>query len=100
MNGTCHAPGQSGGHVVKGVLPDRVDLGVPEVRREVCVDCNRFSALKFWCSANLPGSNTNAVAEYVMSALMHLRRPLLKLDFDLQPDEPRRLRLLQNPVDR
>jgi D-3-phosphoglycerate dehydrogenase len=24
----------------------------------------------------LPGSNTNAVAEYVMSALMHLRRPL------------------------
>jgi D-3-phosphoglycerate dehydrogenase len=24
--------------------------------------------------ANLPGSNTNAVAEYVMSALMHLRR--------------------------
>ncbi len=26
--------------------------------------------------ANLPGSNTNAVAEYVMSALMHLRRPL------------------------
>src|SRR5436305_9303381 len=30
--------------------------------------------------ANLPGSNTNAVAEYVMSALMHLRRPLYKLN--------------------
>ncbi len=30
--------------------------------------------------ANLPGSNTSAVAEYVMSALMHLRRPLHRLN--------------------
>jgi D-3-phosphoglycerate dehydrogenase len=34
--------------------------------------------------ANLPGSNTDAVAEYVMSALMHLRRPLLRLDTQLR----------------
>ena len=34
--------------------------------------------------ANLPGSNTNAVAEYVMSALMHLRRPLYRLDSNLR----------------
>lgn len=30
--------------------------------------------------ANLPGSNTQAVAEYVMSALFHLRRPLGRYD--------------------
>ena len=36
--------------------------------------------------ANLPGSNTNAVAEYVMSALMHLRRPLYRLDSGLRSD--------------
>jgi D-3-phosphoglycerate dehydrogenase len=36
--------------------------------------------------ANLPGSNTNAVAEYVMSALMHLRRPLYRLDKGLRND--------------
>ncbi len=36
--------------------------------------------------ANLPGSNTNAVAEYVMSALMHLRRPLYRLDASLRSE--------------
>ena len=36
--------------------------------------------------ANLPGSNTNAVAEYVMSALMHLRRPLYRLDSNLRSE--------------
>src|SRR5262249_55082825 len=36
--------------------------------------------------ANLPGSNTNAVAEYVMSALMHLRRPLYRLDAGLRSE--------------
>jgi D-3-phosphoglycerate dehydrogenase / 2-oxoglutarate reductase len=36
--------------------------------------------------ANLPGSNTNAVAEYVMSALMHLRRPLQKLDMQMRAE--------------
>jgi D-3-phosphoglycerate dehydrogenase len=36
--------------------------------------------------ANLPGSNTNAVAEYVMSALMHLRRPLQRIDARLRSE--------------
>ena len=30
--------------------------------------------------ANLPGSNTTAVAEYCMSAMLHFRRPLAKMD--------------------
>lgn len=34
--------------------------------------------------ANLPGSNTQAVAEYVFSALFHLRRPLGRMDGDLR----------------
>ena len=36
--------------------------------------------------ANLPGSNTQAVAEYVISALMHLRRRLWSLDRTLRSD--------------
>ncbi|MDQ8729246.1 hydroxyacid dehydrogenase [Bradyrhizobium sp. LHD-71] len=36
--------------------------------------------------ANLPGSNTDAVAEYAMSALMHLRRPLHRLDTRLRSE--------------
>lgn len=34
--------------------------------------------------ANLPGSNTQAVAEYVFSALFHLRRPLGRMDARLR----------------
>ncbi|TCT07700.1 NAD(P)-dependent oxidoreductase [Aquabacter spiritensis] len=36
--------------------------------------------------ANLPGSNTQAVAEYVFSALFHLRRPLGRMDAALRAD--------------
>lgn len=34
--------------------------------------------------ANLPGCNTQAVAEYAMAALLHLRRPLVTLDAGLR----------------
>jgi D-3-phosphoglycerate dehydrogenase len=36
--------------------------------------------------ANLPGCNTGAVAEYFFSALLHLRRPLYRLDSSLRSE--------------
>src|SRR5262245_20864926 len=36
--------------------------------------------------ANLPGSNTRAVAEYCMAALLSLRRPLLRMDQLMRSD--------------
>ncbi|WP_029008214.1 hydroxyacid dehydrogenase [Azospirillum halopraeferens] len=36
--------------------------------------------------ANLPGSNTGAVAEYCLTAILHLRRPLYAMDAALRRD--------------
>lgn len=44
--------------------------------------------------ANLPGSNTQTVAEYVFSALFHLRRPLARVDARLRADGWNRARAL------
>ncbi len=48
--------------------------------------------------ANLPGSNTQAVAEYFFTALTHLRRPLYRLDAALRADGWDAARALANPT--
>ncbi|WP_027578068.1 NAD(P)-dependent oxidoreductase [Bradyrhizobium sp. Ai1a-2] len=74
------------GIIVRAKLPDDIVDHAPRlkgiVRHGVGLDFIPVTAAtaRGVAVANLPGSNTNAVAEYVMSALMHLRRPLQRVD--------------------
>jgi D-3-phosphoglycerate dehydrogenase len=74
------------GIIVRAKLPDDIVDHAPRlkgiVRHGVGLDFIPVAAAtaRGIAVANLPGSNTNAVAEYVMSALMHLRRPLQRMD--------------------
>ena len=74
------------GIIVRAKLPDDIVDHAPRlkgmVRHGVGLDFIPVAAAtaRGIAVANLPGSNTNAVAEYVMSALTHLRRPLYRLD--------------------
>lgn len=74
------------GIVVRAKLPDDIVDYAPNlrgmVRHGVGLDFIPVAAAtaRGVAVANLPGSNTNAVAEYVMSALMHFNRPLYRMD--------------------
>lgn len=74
------------GIVVRAKLPDDIVDHAPKlrgiVRHGVGLDFIPVSEATAHGVpvANLPGSNTNAVAEYVISALMHFTRPLHRLD--------------------
>jgi D-3-phosphoglycerate dehydrogenase / 2-oxoglutarate reductase len=78
--------GNADGIIVRAKLPDDIVDHAPRlkgiVRHGVGLDFIPVAAAtaRGIAVANLPGSNTNAVAEYVMSALMHLRRPLQRVD--------------------
>ena len=80
------------GIIVRAKLPDDIVDHAPRlkgiVRHGVGLDFIPVAAAtaRGIAVANLPGSNTNAVAEYVMSALMHLRRPLYRLDKGLRSE--------------
>jgi D-3-phosphoglycerate dehydrogenase len=80
------------GIIVRAKLPDDIVDHAPRlkaiVRHGVGLDFIPVAAAtaRGIAVANLPGSNTNAVAEYVMSALMHLRRPLYRLDASLRSE--------------
>ncbi len=80
------------GIVVRAKLPDDILEHAPRlraiVRHGVGLDFIPVAAAtaRRIPVANLPGSNTQAVAEYVFSALMHLRRPLGQLDRTLRED--------------
>jgi len=83
---------EADGIIVRAKLPDDIVDHAPRlkaiVRHGVGLDFIPVSAAtaRGIAVANLPGSNTNAVAEYAMSALMHLRRPLLRLDTQLRAE--------------
>ncbi len=74
------------GIVVRAKLPDDITDYAPRlkgmVRHGVGLDFIPVTAAtaRGIAVANLPGSNTNAVAEYCMSALMHFNRPLYRID--------------------
>jgi D-3-phosphoglycerate dehydrogenase len=80
------------GIIVRAKLPDDIIDHAPRlkaiVRHGVGLDFIPVAAAtaRGIAVANLPGSNTNAVAEYVMSALTHLRRPLYRLDAKLRSE--------------
>ncbi|MCK1643048.1 hydroxyacid dehydrogenase [Bradyrhizobium sp. 157] len=80
------------GIIVRAKLPDDIVGHAPRlkgiVRHGVGLDFIPVAAAtaRGIAVANLPGSNTNAVAEYVMSALMHLRRPLQRVDGRLRSE--------------
>ncbi|NOJ43619.1 hydroxyacid dehydrogenase [Bradyrhizobium australiense] len=84
--------GDADGIIVRAKLPDDIVDHAPRlkgiVRHGVGLDFIPVAAATAHgiAVANLPGSNTNAVAEYVMSALMYLRRPLYRLDKSLRSD--------------
>jgi D-3-phosphoglycerate dehydrogenase / 2-oxoglutarate reductase len=81
---------EADGIIVRAKLPDDIVDHAPRlkamVRHGVGLDFIPVTSAtaRGVAVANLPGSNTNAVAEYVLSALMHLRRPLLRLDTQLR----------------
>ncbi len=80
------------GIIVRAKLPDDIVDHAPNlkgiVRHGVGLDFIPVEAAtaRGVAVANLPGSNTNAVAEYVMSALLHLRRPLQRMDGLMRKD--------------
>jgi D-3-phosphoglycerate dehydrogenase / 2-oxoglutarate reductase len=80
------------GIIVRAKLPDDIVDHAPRlkgiVRHGVGLDFIPVAAAtaRGIAVANLPGSNTNAVAEYVISALMHLRRPLQRVDGRLRSE--------------
>jgi D-3-phosphoglycerate dehydrogenase / 2-oxoglutarate reductase len=84
--------GDADGIIVRAKLPDDIVDHAPRlkgiVRHGVGLDFIPVTAAtaRGIAVANLPGSNTNAVAEYVLSALLHLRRPLYRLDKGLRND--------------
>jgi D-3-phosphoglycerate dehydrogenase len=83
---------EADGIIVRAKLPDDIVDHAPRlkgmVRHGVGLDFIPVEAAtaRGVAVANLPGSNTNAVAEYVMSTLMHLRRPLYRMDELLRSD--------------
>ena len=74
------------GIIVRAKLPDDIVEHAPKlkgmVRHGVGLDFIPVKAAtaKGIAVANLPGSNTTAVAEYCMSAMSQLRRPLYRMD--------------------
>ena len=84
--------GEADGLIVRGKLPDDIFDHAPRlkgaVRHGVGLDFIPVEAAtaKGIAVANLPGSNTQAVAEYVFSALFHLRRPLGRIDARLRAE--------------
>jgi D-3-phosphoglycerate dehydrogenase / 2-oxoglutarate reductase len=80
------------GIIVRSKLPDDIVDHAPRlkgiVRHGVGIDFIPVAAAtaRGVAVANLPGSNTSAVAEYIMSALLHLRRPLYRLDAQLRKE--------------
>lgn len=78
--------GDADGIIVRAKLPDDIVDHAPRlkgmVRHGVGLDFIPVAAAtaRGVAVANLPGSNTTAVVEYVMSALLHLRRPLHQMD--------------------
>lgn len=80
------------GLVVRVKLPDDILTGAPRlrgiVRHGVGLDMIPVAAAttRGIPVANLPGSNTQAVAEYVFAALFHLRRQVWRLDGGLRDD--------------
>ena len=83
---------EADGIIVRAKLPDDIVDHAPRlkgmVRHGVGLDFIPVEAAtaRGVAVANLPGSNTNAVAEYAISALMHLRRPLYRMDGLLRSD--------------
>ena len=81
---------EADGIIVRSKLPDDIVDYAPRlkgiVRHGVGLDFIPVAAAtaRGVAVANLPGSNTSAVAEYIMSALLHLRRPLYRLDAQLR----------------
>jgi D-3-phosphoglycerate dehydrogenase len=78
------------GLIVRNKLPDDLFDHAPHlravVRHGVGLDLIPVAAAthRGIPVANLPGSNTTAVVEYCMAAILHLRRPLSKLDEQLR----------------
>jgi D-3-phosphoglycerate dehydrogenase len=74
------------GIIVRAKLPDDIADHAPKlkgmVRHGVGLDFIPVTAAtaRGIAVANLPGSNTTAVAEYCMSAMLHFRRPLQRMD--------------------
>lgn len=82
--------GEATGIIVRAKLPDDIAEHAPRlkglVRHGVGLDfipVDQASA-KAIAVANLPGSNTNAVAEYVIGALLGLRRPQARFNDTLR----------------
>jgi D-3-phosphoglycerate dehydrogenase len=80
------------GIIVRAKLPDDIVAHAPKLRGIVrhgvgldFIPVEAATARKI-AVANLPGSNTTAVAEYVMSAMLQLRRPLYRMDALLRRD--------------
>jgi D-3-phosphoglycerate dehydrogenase len=74
------------GIIVRAKLPDDIVEHAPKLRGIVrhgvgldFIPVEAATARKI-AVANLPGSNTTAVAEYCMSAISQLRRPLYRMD--------------------
>ncbi len=80
------------GIVVRAQLPEDILDHAPHVRgivrHGVGIDFIPVEAAtrRGVMVANLPGSNTNAVAEYVFAALFHFHRPLAAIDTALRQD--------------
>jgi D-3-phosphoglycerate dehydrogenase len=80
------AAADADGIIVRAKLPDDIVEHAPKlrgmVRHGVGLDFIPVKAAtaRGIAVANLPGSNTRAVAEYCLSAILHLRRPLHRMD--------------------
>jgi D-3-phosphoglycerate dehydrogenase / 2-oxoglutarate reductase len=80
------------GIIVRAKLPDDIADHTTKlkgmVRHGVGLDFIPVKAAtaKGIAVANLPGSNTTAVAEYCMSAMLHFRRPLQRMDSLMRRD--------------
>lgn len=83
---------EADGLIVRAKLPDDIFDDAPRlrgvVRHGVGLDFIPVEAAtrKGIAVANLPGSNTQSVAEYVFGALLHLRRPLGLVDRRMRED--------------
>jgi D-3-phosphoglycerate dehydrogenase len=86
------AAAEAAGIIVRAKLPDDIVDHAPRlkgmVRHGVGIDFIPVKAAtaRGVAVANLPGSNTRAVAEYCMAALLSLRRPLLRMDQLMRSD--------------
>ncbi len=92
------------GIIVRAKLPDDIAEHGPKlrglVRHGVGLDLIPVEAATRHgiAVANLPGCNTQAVAEYCLSALLHLRRPLATIDTTLRRDGWARARPIADTV--